>query len=159
MERTLDFVQRWFWWPEMLRDVRSFVKACPVCAQQKSSNQRPAGLLHPLPIPQRPWSHISMDCITGLPVSEGNSVVLVVDRFSKASHFIALPKLPSAKDTAEIVLQNIARINGIPVDIVTDQGPQFMSRYWRAFWSLFGSSVSLSSGFHPQSNGQTERVN
>ncbi len=160
MERTLDFVQRRFWWPEMLRDVRSFVQACPVCAQQKSSNQRPAGLLHPLPIPQRPWSHISMDFITGLPVSEGNSVVLVVvDRFSKAAHFIALPKLPSAKDTAEIVLQNVVRIHGIPVDIVTDRGPQFMSRYWRAFWSLFGSSVSLSSGFHPQSNGQTERVN
>lgn len=136
------------------------MQACPVCAQQKSSNQHPASLLHPLPIPQHPWSHISMDFITGLPVSEGNSVVLVVvDRFSKAAHFIALPKLPSAKETTEIVLQNVVRIHGIPVDIVTDRGPQFMSRYWRAFWSLFGSSVDLSSGFHTQSNGQTECVN
>uniref|UniRef100_A0A4W5P1G0 Integrase catalytic domain-containing protein n=1 Tax=Hucho hucho TaxID=62062 RepID=A0A4W5P1G0_9TELE len=144
----------------MTREVRSFVQACPVCAQQKSSNQRPAGLLHPLPIPQRPWSHISMDFVTGLPASEGNTVVLVVvDRFSKAAHFIPLPKLPSAKETADLILQNVVRIHGTPVDIVSDRGPQFMSRYWKAFWSLLGSSVSLSSGFHPQSNGQTEWIN
>jgi len=70
------------------------VQACPVCAQQKSSNRRLAGHLHHLPILERPWSHIAMNLITGLPVSEGNPVVLVVvDRFSKAAHFIALPKL------------------------------------------------------------------
>lgn len=75
-----------------------------------------------------------MDFITGLPASEGNTVVLVVvDRFSKAAHFIPLPKLPSAKETADLILQNVVRIHGTPVDIVSDRGPQFMSRYWKAF--------------------------
>jgi len=67
-----------------------------------------------------------------------------------SAHLIPLPKLPYAKETADLIFKNVVRIHGIPVDIVSDRGPQFMSRYWKAFWSLFGSSVSLSSGFHPQ---------
>ncbi|KAI4902742.1 hypothetical protein NFI96_001724, partial [Prochilodus magdalenae] len=101
-----------------------------------------------------------MDFITGLPMSRGNSVILViVDRFSKAARFIGLPKLPSAQETARIVLQQVVRYHGIPTDIVSDRGPQFTSRVWRAFCGSLGVNVSLSSGFHPQSNGQTERVN
>ncbi len=77
----------------MARDVRFFVLACLVCAVSKSSNRPPAGLLQPLSVPSRPWSHISLDFVSGLPPSQGNTVVLtVVDRFSKATHFIPLPK-------------------------------------------------------------------
>ncbi|KAI2647554.1 Transposon Tf2-6 polyprotein [Labeo rohita] len=90
----------------------------------------------------------------------GNTVVLtVVDRFSKAAHFIPLPKLPSAKETAATVVDHVFRIHGLPMDVVSDRGPQFISRFWREFCRLLGASVSLSSGFHPQSNGQTERAN
>ena len=136
------------------------MNACPVCARQKSSNKRPAGLLLPLPIPARPWSHVSMDFITGLPTSRGNKVILVVvDWFSKAAHFVAHPKLPSARETADLVLQHVVRIHGVSSDMVADRGPQFADRFWKAFWTLFDASVSLSSGFHPQSYGQTERVN
>lgn len=134
-----------------------FVHACTVCAAQKSGNQAPAGLLLPLPIPHRPWSHISMDFITGLPPSAGNTVIcVIVDCFSITAHFVPLPKLPLAKETAELVVQEVVRYHGVPCDIVSDRGPQF---YLKAFWALFETSVSLSSGYHPQSNGQTERVN
>ena len=86
-----------------------------------------------------------MDFITGLPTSTGNKVILVVvDQFSKAAHFIALPKLPSARETADLVLQHVVRIHGVPSDIVSDCGPQFAARFWKAFWSLFDASVSLS---------------
>lgn len=109
---------------------------------------------------ERPWSHISMDFVMGLPLSQGNKVILVVvDRFSKACHLIPLPKLPSAPQNAEIVLQHIFRLHGFPQDVVLDRGPQFASRFWKAFCQLIGASASLSSGFHPQSNGQTERTN
>ncbi len=86
-------------------------------------------------------------------------VLTVVDRFSKAAHFIPLPKLPSAKETAVTVVDHVFCIHGLPMDVVSDRGPQFVSKFWRQFCRLLGASVSLSSGFHPQSNGQTERAN
>ncbi len=144
----------------MAQDVTNYVNACSVCASNKVSHQKPAGELRSLPIPQCPWSHISMDFITGLPPSNGNTLVLtVVDRLSKMAHFIALPKLPSAKETAEVMMLHIFRIHGFPKDIVSDHGPQFISRFWKEFCSLLGATVSLSSGFHPQTNGQSERLN
>ncbi|KAI2661374.1 Transposon Tf2-6 polyprotein [Labeo rohita] len=108
----------------------------------------------------QPWSHISLDFVMGLPPSQGNTVVLtVVGRFSKATHFIPLPKIPSARETMIAVIDHVFRIHGLPTDVVSDRGPQFVSKFWKEFCFLLGASVSLSSGFHPQSNGQTERAN
>lgn len=144
----------------MLKDIKSFVASCSVCVRSKNQTQRPQGLLRPLPISHRPWSHLSMDFVTGLPVSEGNRVILViVDRFSKSCRFIPLPKLPTAFETAKLVLHHVFRVFGLPQDIVSDRGPQFSSCVWRAFCKLIGATASLSSGYHPQSNGQTERIN
>ncbi len=93
VNRTIFLVKQRFWWQSMARDIRLFVLSCSVCAISKTSNRPPAGLLQPLSVPSRPWSHISLDFVTGLPPSQGNTVVLtVVDRFSKATHFIPLPE-------------------------------------------------------------------
>ncbi|KAJ8382914.1 hypothetical protein SKAU_G00036920 [Synaphobranchus kaupii] len=158
--RTTALVRRSFWWPTLKEDTRAFVLACSVCARSKASHQPPSGHLLPLPVPGRPWSHIGVDFVTGLPLSDGNSVILtIVDRFSKAAHFIPLPKLPSALETAELLVVHVVRLHGIPSDIVSDRGPQFSSQVWKAFCVALGASASLSSGFHPQSNGQAERAN
>uniref|UniRef100_A0AAQ4RV13 Gypsy retrotransposon integrase-like protein 1 n=1 Tax=Gasterosteus aculeatus aculeatus TaxID=481459 RepID=A0AAQ4RV13_GASAC len=158
--RTMALLRRRFWWPAMGKDTQGFVAACPVCARNKGTNRPSAGLLHPLPIPRRPWSHLALDFVTGLPLSEGNTVVLtVVDRFSKFAHFVPLPKLPSATQTAAILVKEVFRIHGLPRDIVSDRGPQFTSAVWKAFCTAIGATASLSSGFHPQSNGQAERAN
>ncbi len=160
VSRTRFLVKQRFWWPLMARDVHDFVLACSVCATGKSSNRPPDGLLQPLPVPSRPWFHIALDFVTALPPSQGHTVVLtVVDRFSKAAHFIPLPKLPSAKETALVVVDHVFRLHGLPIDVVSDRGPQFVSRFWREFCKLLGATVSLSSEFHLQSNGQTERAN
>ena len=148
--RTSQFIRRCFWWPTLEDDVREFVAACEVCAQSKASHRPPVGLLRPLPIPGRPWSHIALDFVTGLPM---------VDRFSKMVHFAALPKLPSAAETADLLVSHVVRLHGIPLDIVSDRGPQFTSRVWQAFCRGIGATVSLSSRYHPQSNGQAERAN
>ena len=76
--RTLQFLRQSFWWPSMHRDTRQFIAACSVCARGKASHQPPAGLLHPLPVPSRPWSHIALEFVTGLPPSEGNTLILTV---------------------------------------------------------------------------------
>ncbi|KAI7808450.1 Pol polyprotein [Triplophysa rosa] len=157
---TLASVRQRFWWPSLATDVGQFVLACPICAQCKPSHRPPAGLLRPLPIPSRPWSHIAMDFVTGLPPSGGNTVILtVVDRFSKAAHFIPLPKLPSTRETSQLLVDHVFRLHGLPVDVVSDRGPQFTSRFWKEFCRQIGASASLSSGFHPQTNGQCERAN
>ncbi len=125
-----------------------------------ASDDASAGFLRPLPIPSPPWSHIALDFVTGLPPSAGNTVVLtVVDRFSKAAHFIPLPKLPSAKETAQLMVDHVFKIHGLPTDVVSDRGPQFTSQFWGEFCRLIGASSSLSSGFHPQTNVQAERTN
>uniref|UniRef100_A0A3B3H296 Gypsy retrotransposon integrase-like protein 1 n=1 Tax=Oryzias latipes TaxID=8090 RepID=A0A3B3H296_ORYLA len=160
VRRTMHAISRRFWWPRMEPEVREYVSACSVCARNKSSTSRRMGLLQPLPVPSRPWADISMDFVTGLPVSRGHTTVLtVVDRFSKMVRFIALPRLPSAKGTAEIIMNQIVRYHGFPKDIVSDRGPQFVSRFWKEFCRLIGATVSLTSGYHPESNGQTERLN
>ncbi len=131
-----------------------------ICSQNKPSNAPPAGLLQPLPMPQRPWSDISLDFVTRLPPSDGNTTILtVVDRFSKVVKFIALPKLPSAKETAEVILNHVFRVHGFPRNVLSDRGPQFVAHFWKAFCQLLGATVSLTSGYHPQTNGQAERLN
>ena len=157
VNRTLSLLKWHFWWQTMDADTRSFVQACTVCARAKSSHQPPAGLLCPLPIPSRPWvSHWPRFC---LPPSNGHTVILtVVDRFSKAVHFIALPKLPTASETAQLLVQHVFRLHRIPADLISDCGPQFISQVWKAFCRALGASVSLSSGQHPQTNGQAERA-
>ncbi len=155
---TLSLLRDRFWWPNMARDVRRFVQGCPNCAISKSSRHLPAGKILPLPIPNRPWSHLGVDFITDLPVSVGNTCILVIiDRFSKFCHLILLAGLPTALQTAELIFNQVVRYYGIPEDIVSDRGPQFISRVWKAFFSLLDVTISLSSGYHPQSNGQTER--
>ncbi|KAL0148033.1 hypothetical protein M9458_056648 [Cirrhinus mrigala] len=118
----------------------------------------PAGKLVSLPIPQRPWSHIGVDFVTDLPNSEGNTCILVtVDRFSKSCKLIPLKGLPIALETAEHLFQHVFRSIWLLDEIVLDRGPQFISHIWKAFFKLLGISVNLSSGYHPQTNGQTER--
>lgn len=103
VRRTLALLRQQFLWPSMKKDTKEFIPACPTCSQHKSSGQAPPGLLQPLLVTHRPWSHISLDLLTGLPASHGNTVILtVVDHFLKTVHLIPLPKLPTRKETAEI---------------------------------------------------------
>ncbi|KAL0185666.1 hypothetical protein M9458_017336, partial [Cirrhinus mrigala] len=149
-----------FWWPTVRSDTIQFVRNCAICNASKVPHRLPAGLLQPLPVPQRPWSHIALDFVTDLPLSNGHTTILsVVDRFSKGCRFIPLPKIPTAMETAEHLCNWVFRFYGLPEDIVSDRGPQFTSRLWSSFFHLLGVNVSLTSGYHPQANGQAERLN
>ncbi|KAL0147003.1 hypothetical protein M9458_057527, partial [Cirrhinus mrigala] len=160
IEATLHLLNNRFWWPTLRPDTINFIKNCSICNTTKVPRRLPAGLLQPLPVPQRPWSHIVVDFITDLPSSNGHTTILsVVDRFSKGCHFIPLPKLPTAMETVELMCNWFFRFYGLPEDIVSDRGPQFSSRLWSSFFCLLGVNVSLTSGYHPQANGQAERLN
>ncbi|KAL0154119.1 hypothetical protein M9458_050578 [Cirrhinus mrigala] len=160
IEATLHLLNNRFWWPTLRPDTITFVKNCAICNMSKVPRQLTAGLLQPLPVPRRPWSHIALDFITDLPSSHGHTTILtVIDRFSKGCRLIPLPKLPTAMETAEALCESVFRFYGLPEDIVSDRGPQFTSRLWASFFRLLGVNISLTSGYHPQSNGQAERLN
>lgn len=159
-QRTGAFLWQRFWWRSLDEDIRSYDQACVTCSQHKNSRQAPTGLLQPLPVPSHPWSHISVNFITGLPCSRGNTVILtIVDRFTKMAHFVPLLKLPTAKDTAQLLVQHVFQLHSLPLDVMSHRGPQFSSVFWSEFCKLLWVTPSLSSGFYPQSNGQTERMN
>uniref|UniRef100_A0A1A8MKZ8 Gypsy retrotransposon integrase-like protein 1 n=1 Tax=Nothobranchius pienaari TaxID=704102 RepID=A0A1A8MKZ8_9TELE len=158
--RTVALIRRSFWWPSMYKDAKDYVSGCHTCSQQKGDHRPPAGFLQPLPIPSRPWSHIALDFVCGLPNSRGFTVILtVVDRFSKACHLVPLKSLPSSADTAQLLVKHVFRLHGIPEEILSDRGPQFVSRVWKEFAEALGAQVALTSGHHPQTNGQCERMN
>ncbi|KAI2661031.1 Transposon Tf2-9 polyprotein [Labeo rohita] len=139
-------------------DTIRYLLSCSVCAKSNTPHHLPTGKLVPLPLPQRPWFHIGVDFVTDLPTSEGHTCILVtVDRFSKACKLIPLPGLPTAMETAEHLSHHVFHNYGLPEKIVSDRGPQFISHVWKAFFKLLGVSINLSSGYHPQTNGQTER--
>ncbi|KAI2667005.1 Transposon Tf2-6 polyprotein [Labeo rohita] len=160
IEATLHLLRNRFWWATLRADTITFIKQCITCNTSKAQRQLPAGLLQPLPVPKRPWSHLAVDFVTDLPSSQGHTTILsVVDRFSKGCRFIPFPKLPTAMETAEALCNAVFRFYGLPEDIVSDRGPQFTSRLWSSFFRLLGVNVSLTSGYHPEANGQVERLN
>ncbi|KAK3510289.1 hypothetical protein QTP70_033153 [Hemibagrus guttatus] len=155
---TLSLLRQRFWWPHMATEVKRYVQGCRECAMAKTPRHLPSGKLLPLPVPNRPWSHLGVDFITDLPASGGYTCILViVDRFSKSCRLIPLPRPPTALETAAYLFNHVFRYYGLPEDIVSDRGPQFTSRVWRAVCKRLGVTVSLSLGYHPQTNGQTER--
>lgn len=126
---TTALINHRFWWPSLHKDVKEYVLACSTCARNKPSHQPPAVLLQPLPIPKRPWSHISIDFVTGLPVSRGMTTIFtIIDRFSKSCHLIPLRELPTASQTAQLLIKHLFRRHGIPQEILSDRGPQFTSQ-------------------------------
>lgn len=160
ISKTCELILRHFWWPGLRSYVKKFVKSCDVCQRNKAPRHLPFGLLQPLPLVETPWSSISMDLIVKLPKSNGcDSILVVVCRFTKMAHFIACNETLTGSQAAELFLKEIYRLHGLPKDIVTDRGPQFRSTFWRKLMSLLDVKTNLSSAFHPQSDGQTERVN
>lgn len=149
-----------FYWPNMKSEVIEMIKSCEVCQRSKNENVQYPGLLQPLNIPTQIWKEISMDFIEQLPESNGKNVVLVVfDRLTKYGHFIALQHPFSAKDIADVFLDHIFKLHGMPNSIVSDRDKIFTSNFWTSVFEKLGVALHFSTSYHPQSDGQTERLN
>ena len=158
--KTLARVSENFSWPGLRMDVTKFVAQCVDCQLTKYETKRSAGLLCPLPVPQRPWEDLSLDFILGLPPYQGHSVILVVgDRFSKGIHLGTLPASHTAHMVAVLFMEIVGKIHGIPRSLVSDRDPLFLSNFWREVFKLSGTQLRMSSAYHPQSDGQTEVMN
>ena len=155
-----DLRQR-FWWTRMKRDIAQFVAECDVCRCIKAEHQRPAGTLKPLPIPEWKWDTVGMDFITGFPnTQKGNDAIFVViDRLSKVAHFLPIRESITASQLGDFYVSRVVSLHGVPLEINSDRGSLFTSRFWQSFQDAMGTHLSFSTAFHPQSSGQVERVN
>jgi len=158
--KTLELVSRNYWWPQMSRYIGRYVSTCDMCLRTKASRQPPVGELHPLPIPDAPWDTVSVDFIVELPESEGkDAVMVVVDSVTKRSHFVDTVTTLSAAGTARLYVQHIWKHHGLPNKAVSDRGPQFVAEFMKELYRLLGIKLAATTAYHPQGDGQTERVN
>ena len=165
-DKTIQSLERWFYWPGLAAFVTEYVKTCEACTRSKPSRQLPGGELLPLPVPSRPWTHITVDFITDLPKSKEpagqniyDSILVVVDRFTKMAHYVPTVKSLKAKDFALLMLREVLRHHNVPEVIVSDRGTLFTSDFWMTLIKQLGADHRLSTAFHPQTDGQTERQN
>jgi hypothetical protein len=149
-EKTLELVQRSYTWPGMSTFIKEYTNRCERYARMKPSNLAPPGKLRPLELPDIPWTEVTADFTTNLPLSNGfDSILVVVDRFSKEVEFIPCNKTTTALDTARLYLHNVWKNHGLPSSIVSDRGPQFASQVMKDLCKRLGIQPKLSTAFHP----------
>lgn len=149
-----------FFWKGMKQHIMSYIRRCDTCQKSKYRAMSPAGLLQPIPIPDLIWEEVSMDFISGLPKSHGFEVIMVVvDRLSKYAHFLPLRHPFNSKSVAEIFIIEVVKLLGFPKSIISDRDPLFLGKFWKEMFRLQGTSLRMSSSYHPQTDGQTEVVN
>lgn len=160
IHKTFDIIARSYYWPELRRDVTAYVKSCVSCARNKAPRHKPYGLLKPLPLPERPWHSISMDYIEELPASDGhNSILNVVDRFTKQCILIPTRTNTDTAELARLFVTHVFAKHGVPSHITSDRGSKFTSEFFSTLSQTLGIALHHTAGYHPEGNGQTERVN
>ena len=158
--KTMQLIARDYAWPSAKNDVADYIGSCVKCARNKTIRQKPYGTLQPLPVADRPWSSLSMDYIEQLPNSGGfDSILVIIDYFTKMGIFIPTVVTATSKDLAECFLQHVWSKHGLPDNIVSDRGSKFISKFWSALCRRLGIDRKVSTAYHPQTDGQTERVN
>ena len=163
-EKTLDLIERKFHWDGLRDDVKSHVTRCPECQYNTVPRRRPYGQLSSLPVPEGPWQSVSLDFLTGVPPCgrQGNAydaILVLVDRYTKAAKYIPTTKKLKADELADLFMQQVVYHVGAPRSLVSDRDSLFTSDFWREFCSCLRIKQRMSTAFHPQTDGQTERQN
>ncbi|QRV72087.1 Retrotransposable element Tf2 protein [Ceratobasidium sp. AG-Ba] len=156
--RTLELISRRYYWPAMKQQVNRFVETCEIC--QRSKGHKRYAPQKPLPIPQKPWEDIAYDFIVKLPESQGmDSILVVIDRFSRQAHFIPCLESTNAEGVADLFIKEVWKLHGLPKTTVSDRGPTFNSQFLKALYAKLGINPKFSTAFHPETDGITERTN
>jgi transposase InsO family protein len=166
IKKTRERLTRHYYWNDVRTDVEKHINKCATCGRTKPRNHRPYGELAALPIPERPWQIITVDFVTGLPTSIDprtnkpcNAVLVIVDKFTKYALYVATTKQLTASAFAHLFFEHVYRHFGLPDSIVSDRGSLFTSKFWETICGLLGIERRLSTAYHPQTDGQTERQN
>ena len=158
--RTYELVSRDYYWIGMRKFIEDYVAGCLTCLRNKPTHRQPFGHLHSLPVPKAPFEDITMDFIEKLPQSGNHdSILVIVDRLTKYSILIATSTTLTAEGLVDLYISNVFNRHGLPKSIVCDRGAKFTSHFWRSLMERLDIKLNLSTAFHPQTDGQTERVN
>ena len=157
---TYQKIKSLFAWPHMKQDIRKYIAACNICQQAKVEHTKTPGTLQPLPIPTHAWTIISLDFVEGLPKSQKfDTILVVIDKFTKYGHFIPLSHPYTAFTVAQLFINHVYKLHGLPQVIISDRDKVFTSALWRELFKLSDTTLNMSSSYHPQTDGQTERLN
>jgi len=159
-EKTVEIVTKDFYWKGLTACINDYVRFCDECQHNKSPRHARYGLLQPLQIPFAAWTSISTDFITHLPESQGHTqFMVVVDWFTKIVHFIGLNENVTAKDEADTFPREVWKLDGLPTEIISDMDAKFSGEFWKSLCKSLGIKRKMSTAYHPQTDGQTERTN
>jgi len=155
-----ELVARNYWWPGVMKEMGRYVDRCDACQRYKNQSKVLAEKLIPNAILEKPWSHILVDFITKLLLAQGYDTILVVyDCFSKMAHFIATTEKTSAEGLAKLFQDHVWKLHRLPESIISDRGVQFVAEMIKELNNLLGIQTKFSTAYHPQTDGQTERIN
>jgi hypothetical protein len=158
--KTFNLIRQCYFWPMLWKDIKRFIVNCHVCQRMKTSWHTPYGILNPLPVPDRLWRDISIDFVTGLPLSDShNAIWVVINDLTKMRHLIPCSTTINAKELANLFIMNIFYLHSLPESIVSDRGPQFASQFWKYLCNSLHIEPHLSTAFHPKTDSQTEYIN
>ncbi|GAM88161.1 hypothetical protein ANO11243_061920 [Dothideomycetidae sp. 11243] len=166
IDKTIELITRNYLWKGLRNDVKKYLQECDTCHKSKHSRHKPYGLLQALKPPTQPWESVTMDFIGPLPLSEEpltgikyDSILVLVDRLTKYCYFVPMLTRATAEDMAFVFLKTIVSRHGVPKELITDRDKLFTSQFWQSFTDQIGTHHKLSTSFHPQTDGQTERMN
>jgi len=159
VKATYNALRKHYTWKGMKEQIQTYIKHCQKCQQSKVSNQKTSGSLVPLPTPSGPWLDVTMDFTEMLESLGYNYILVVVDRFSKEVVFVPCTKEETALTTAELFRDHVWCQHGLPSSVVSDRGSVFASNFLGELYRLLGVKRKMSTAFHPQTDGQTERLN
>ncbi|KAI3805023.1 hypothetical protein L1987_27018 [Smallanthus sonchifolius] len=149
-----------YWWPNMKAEIATYVSKCLTCAKVKVEYQKPSGLLQQPEIPQWKWEQISMDFITKLPrASNGcDTIWVIVDRLTKSAHFLPIKETDKMEKLTRTYLKEVVARHGVPISIISDRDSRFTSRFWQSLQKALGTRLDMSTAYHPQTDGHSERT-
>ena len=153
-------LHRQYYWSGMKRHVGDFIRRCLTCQQVKAKHQKPAGLLQPLEVTEWKWEHVTMDFVTHMPrmQQKHDAVWVIVDQLTTSSHFLAVRMTFALERFCWLYIREIVWLHGVPVSIVLDRDPRFTAHFWKSFQKAMGTRLTMSTAFHPQTDGQSERT-
>ena len=158
-QKTEEYVRQSFWWPRIGFEIRKYCESCGTCQTTKSSTTKPRGLLHSMPIPTRPWGSIGMDFVGPFPPSKGFDYLwVIICRLTSMVHLTPIKTTTKASELAWLFVAGIVRLHGLPDTIVSDRDSKFTSHFWKEVHRTLGVKLLMSTSFHPQTDGASERA-